>query len=238
MKGNMTDKVMLVTGPAGNLGKAVVKKFVSEGAHMILVDRHSDRLYSSFPEMANTSEHLLIPSIDLVDRSQVDSIIERCIGLNNRIDGLINTAGGFQMGEKTHETTNENWDFMLDINLKTIINLSSAVIPQMLNQKYGKIVTIGARLAYNGKPRMGPYSVAKAGVLRLTETMSAEYRSQGINVNCVIPGTIDTPQNREMMSGADTTKWVTPESLAEVIYFLCSENAKDIHGAAIPVYGA
>ena len=85
---------------------------------------------------------------------------------------------------------------------------------------------------------MGPYSVSKAGVLRLTETMSAEYKSQGINVNCVIPGTIDTPQNRQAMPDADTAKWVKPESLAEVIYFLCSNKARDIHGAAIPVYGA
>lgn len=238
MNMDMSDKVMLVTGPAGNLGTAVVRKFLSEGARMILVDHHPDRLYSQFPEMANDSRHLLISGIDLVDSSQVEAVIGRIIGLHNRIDGLINTAGGFQMGEQTHESTDETWDLMLNINLKTVINMSRVIIPHMLSQKSGKIVTVSARPALSGKSRMGPYSVAKAGVLRLTETMSAEYRSQGINVNCIIPGTIDTPQNRQAMPNADTTKWVTPASLAEVIYFLCSEEAKDIHGAAIPVYGA
>jgi NAD(P)-dependent dehydrogenase (short-subunit alcohol dehydrogenase family) len=234
----MTGKVFLVTGPAGNLGKAVTKKFLSKGASLILVDRHPDRLISLYPELFNDNKHLLIPGIDLTDQNQVDSIVEKSLNLKNRIDGIINTAGGFRMGERTHEISDENWEFLLNLNIKTILNISRAFIPHMLKQKSGKIITIGARPAFSGKSRMGPYSVSKAGVLRLTETMSAEYKSQGINVNCVIPGTIDTPQNRQAMPDADTAKWVKPESLAEVIYFLCSKKARDIHGAAIPVYGA
>jgi len=142
------------------------------------------------------------------------------------------------MGERVHEISSQSWDHLIDLNLKTLLNVSHAVIPQMLDQKHGKIITIGARPSLEGKAQMGAYSVAKAGVARLTESMAAELKSQGINVNCILPGTIDTPQNRQEMPNADRTRWVTPDSLAEVIYFLCSQAAKDIHGALIPVYGA
>jgi NAD(P)-dependent dehydrogenase (short-subunit alcohol dehydrogenase family) len=108
----------------------------------------------------------------------------------------------------------------------------------MIKEQNGKVVTIGARPALVGKARMGAYSATKAGLLRLTESLSLEYKKSGINVNCILPGTIDTPQNRQAMPDADSSNWVSPESLADVIYFLCSPAARDIHGAAIPVYGA
>jgi NAD(P)-dependent dehydrogenase (short-subunit alcohol dehydrogenase family) len=238
MKDNLAEKVVLITGPTGNLGRAVVKKFYAQGARLILVDHHPDRLPILFPELANDPRQLLIPGVDLANSSQVDSILGQSLNSNSPIDCLVCTAGGFRMGEKVHEISDQNWDYLLDLNLKTLLNTIRIVVPKMLVQGFGKIVTIGARPALAGKNRMGAYSVAKSGVLRLTETMSAEYKASGINVNCVLPGTIDTPQNREALPEADTSKWVTPDSLAEVIYFLCSESARDIHGAAIPVYGA
>jgi NAD(P)-dependent dehydrogenase (short-subunit alcohol dehydrogenase family) len=107
----------------------------------------------------------------------------------------------------------------------------------MLEAGSGRIITIGARTSLEGKPRMGAYSAAKAAVLSLTESMSAELKSENINVNCVLPGTIDTPPNRAAMPNANVEKWVTPESLAEVIMFLASDAARDIHGVAVPVFG-
>ena len=142
------------------------------------------------------------------------------------------------MGEKVQEISPQSWDFLMDLNLKTTLNITNAIVPQMIKQGSGKIITVGARPSLAGKAGMGAYSVAKAGVLRLTESLSAELKSSGINVNCVIPGTIDTPQNRKSMPDADRSGWVSPESLANVIYFLASDEAKDIHGASIPVYGA
>lgn len=232
------EKVVLVTGPAGNLGKAVVKRFFTEGAHLILVDNQVERLKDTFPQIAESDRHILLPGIDLTKIDQVEEGISSALERLNQIDVLVHTAGGFQMGERVHEISSSAWDFLMDINLKTTLNITKAVVPHMIDQGRGRIITIGARPSLGGKARMGAYSVAKAGVLRLTESLSAELKSSGINANCIIPGTIDTPQNRAAMPNADRSKWVSPESIADVIYFLASKEAKDIHGAAIPVYGA
>jgi len=234
---DFSDKVIIVTGPGGNLGSAVIKRFKPENPSFVLLDRHSERLNQRFPELAKTTGHLLIPDIDLVNQESVHAAIQKAINTFGHIDCVIHTAGGFQMGEQVHEITAESWNHMMDLNVKTLLNISRSVIPQMIHQQSGKIITIGARPSFSGKARMGAYSAAKTAVLRLTESMSAELKSKGINVNCVIPGTIDTPDNRQAMPDADTSRWVSPESLADVIYFLCSRAANDIHGSAIPVYG-
>lgn len=234
----LNGKVVLITGPAGNLGSSVVDRFFTKGASLVLLDYREDRLNNIYPQLGNSPDHLLISAIDLTDYSLVESAVTKAIDQFGRIDILIHTAGGFRMGEKVHEISEESWDQLMDLNVRTLLNISKAVIPHMISKNAGKIVTIGARPSLSGKAKMGSYSVAKTAVLRLTESMSAELKSQGINVNCVLPGTIDTPGNRKAMPDADTSKWVSPDSLAEVIAFLSSEAAKDIHGAAIPVYGA
>ena len=237
MVSNFKGKVVLITGPAGNLGTAVAKRFMAEGSSLILLDHHQDRLKTLYPLLENSPDHLLISSIDLTDASKVSSAVSKAVDHFGRIDILVHTAGGFRMGEKVHETTDKIWDVMMDLNVRTLLNISRAVVPPMLKNKSGKIVSIGARPALSGKAGSGSYSAAKSAVLRLTESMAAELKSQGINANCVLPGTIDTPENRKAMPDADTSKWVSPDSLADVILFLTSDAARDIHGAAIPVYG-
>lgn len=230
-------QVVLVTGPAGNLGSAVVRRFLTAQARMILIDRHPDRIRDLYPDLEKSPDHLLVTGVDLLQREDVNLALDQGLKTFGRIDCLVHTAGGFQMGETVPEITNESFDFLIDLNVKTSLNITGAVVPHMVQEKSGKIVTIGARPALAGKARMGAYSASKAAVLRLTETLSAELKSKGINVNCLIPGTIDTPQNRQALPSADTSRWVSPDSLADVIHFLCSPAARDIHGAAIPVYG-
>lgn len=238
MVSSFKDKVVLITGPAGNLGSAVVKRFTAEGSSLVLLDHHEDRLNNLYTQLENSPDHLLISSIDLTDALKVSSAVSKAVDHFGRIDILVHTAGGFRMGEKVHETTDKTWDVMMDLNVRTLLNISKAVVPFMLEKKSGKIISIGARNALSGKARMGSYSASKSAVLRLTESMAAELKSQGINVNCVLPGTIDTPENRKAMPDADTSKWVSPDSLAGIILFLTSDAARDINGAAIPVYGA
>ena len=233
----MNKRVVLITGPTGNLGEAVVQKFLPENPHLILLDRHPARLHDEYQQLLRSNDHLLIPGVDLTKRETVMNAVEQGIKTFGRVDCLVHTAGGFRMGETVADMTDESLDFLLDLNLKTTLNITRAVIPHMISNKGGKIVTVGARPGLEGKARMGAYSASKAAVLRLTETLAAELKSKGINVNSLIPGTIDTPQNREAMPNADTSRWVSPESLADVIYFLCSSGARDIHGAAIPVFG-
>lgn len=234
----MTERqVVLITGPVGNLGSAVIREFLPENPHFILIDRAPDQLMDLFPDLAASSDQLLIPNVDLLDRQAVETAVNQGMTTFGKIDSLIHTAGGFQMGETVGEISDDSWEFMMDLNVKTTLNITRAVIPFMIERNHGKIITIGARPAFQGKAKMGAYSASKAAVVRLTETISAELKMLGINVNSVIPGTIDTPHNRLEMPNADHSRWVSPESLAGVIRFMCSPAARDIHGAAIPVFG-
>ena len=153
------------------------------------------------------------------------------------IDAIIRDCGGFRMGPTIQDTTDRDWDFMMDLNARTVFNTCRAVIPHMLARSYGRIVNVSARAATNGKAKMGPYCASKSAVLTLTESLAAENRFSGVNVNCVLPGTIDTPQNRADMPEADFDKWVPPAALADVMLFLASNAARCVSGAALPVYG-
>ncbi|MES1263958.1 MAG: SDR family NAD(P)-dependent oxidoreductase, partial [Peristeroidobacter soli] len=154
-----------------------------------------------------------------------------------RIDVLCNIAGGFRMGPPVHETPADMWKLMMELNAGTLLHSVQAVVPRMLEGGGGRIVNIGAGAGQAGKANMGAYSAAKSAVIRLTESMAAELREKNINVNCILPSIIDTPQNRADMPDADPGRWVLPGDLASVIVFLCSPAARAIHGAALPVSG-
>jgi NAD(P)-dependent dehydrogenase (short-subunit alcohol dehydrogenase family) len=126
---------------------------------------------------------------------------------------------------------------LLNLNARPVFIASRAVVPTMLGQGAGKIVNVAARAALSAASNQGAYAASKSAVVRLTETMAAELRHQGINVNCVLPGTIDTPQNRQSMPKADHSRWVQPEAIADVIVFLASDAAREVNGAVVPVYG-
>lgn len=230
-------KVVMITGAAGNLGSAVARAFQQNEAHLVLVDHKEGRLAEMYPEWAESTEHHLAPGVDLTDQASVRDAVQKALDRLGQIDVLVNTVGGFTMGSAVHETELATWEQMMNLNARSVLTSAKAVVPHMLEAGSGKIINIGARTSLEGKPRMGAYSAAKAAVLSLTESMSAELKSENINVNCVLPGTIDTPPNRAAMPKANVEKWVTPESLAEVIMFLASDAARDIHGVAVPVFG-
>lgn len=231
---SMQDKVVLVTGAAGNLGRAVVQTFSGRGARLVLLGRSLDSLQRSFGEPGDSR---LFVTADLTDAGQTTAAVHSAIAHFTRIDVLCHLTGGFRMGETVHETSAETWDFLLDINARTLVNVARAVVPHMLAAGSGKIITMGATAAQRGTARMGAYCASKAGVIRLTEAMSAELKPSGINVNCVLPSIIDTPENRQAMPQADPAQWVAPAALADVIAFLASDAARAIHGVALPVTG-
>jgi NAD(P)-dependent dehydrogenase (short-subunit alcohol dehydrogenase family) len=125
----------------------------------------------------------------------------------------------------------------MDLNARTTLLSCQAAVPHMLNTGYGKIINIGARQGMKGLAKAGMYAMSKSAVLRLTEGLSAELKREGINVNAVLPGTIDTPANRKAMPDADHSRWVTPQAISDVILFLASDSASAVHGALIPVFG-
>jgi NAD(P)-dependent dehydrogenase (short-subunit alcohol dehydrogenase family) len=234
---DFSDRVVIVTGAAGNLGSAVARAFQAAGAKLVLVDRAADRLPRLFPDLVESPNHFLATSVDLTSADAGGTMVDETVKRFGRVDVLVNTVGGFRGGTAVHETPFETWDFMLNLNARTVFIASRAVIPHMLKQGSGRIVNVAARAALKGGAKMAAYSASKSAVMRLTESMAAELKRDGINVNCVLPGTIDTPQNRQAMPNADHSRWVKPEAIADVILFLASDASHVVHGAAIPVYG-
>jgi len=234
---DLTDQVVIVTGAAGNLGHAVARAFLDARARLVLVDRHPDRLPQLYPELAGSDDHYLATSVDLLDEHAVETMVQATLDRFGRIDVLANTVGGYRAGTRVHETPLEMWDFVLNLNARTAFIVSRAVVPVMLEQKSGRIIHVSSSAGLQGGPRHAAQSISKSAVIRLTETLSAELKRSGINVNCVLPGTIDTPQNRQDMPDAKTDRWVQPAEVADVIVFLASDAARAVTGAAIPVYG-
>jgi len=234
---DFSNRVVIVTGATGNLGQAVARAFQAAGARLALVDHAADRLQQVFADLAGSGNHFLAGSVDVTDADAVAAMVEETINRFDRIDVLVNAVGGFRGGTPLHETSLETWELMFNLNARSVFIASRAVIPHMLRQGAGKIVNVAARAGLQGGAKMAAYSASKSAVIRLTESLAAELKESGINVNCVLPGTIDTPQNRQAMPKADYNRWIKPEALADAILFLASDSARDIHGAALPVFG-
>src|SRR3990172_1481428 len=233
---DFNESVVIVTGASGNLGLAVSRAFHQAGARLVLVDKSAERLARLDPGPLSNGHHLA-QGIDVNDPASVREMGEVVVRRLGRIDVLVNTVGGYQAGTPVHETPLDVWDRMMSLNARTAFIVSQAVVPQMLRQGSGKIINIAARPGLVGAANAAAYSASKSAVIRVTESLAAELRESGINVNCIVPGTLDTPQNREAMPNAEGGRWVAPQSLADVILFLASAAARDIHGASIPVYG-
>ena len=233
----LANKVVIVTGSVGNLGLATARALQTAGAKTVLVDRSDDRLRQNYPDLVGSPDHFLAGGVDLTNPDSLERMAQSICERFGRIDALVNTVGGYRGGKPVHEMDLADWDFLFDVNVRTTLLCSRAVIPQMLRQGRGKIVNVASRDGLQGSSGYSAYSASKSAVLRLTESMAAELKSSNINVNCILPGTIDTPQNRKTMPNGDFSKWVKPEAIAEVILFLISDAARAINGAALPVFG-
>jgi len=230
----LTGKVAMITGAAGTLGRAAAAAFATAGAKVALLDIAADALAKAYG--AEGDARCLLAA-DLGDAAQVVTAADKARQKFGRIDVLCNIAGGFHMGEPVQETTDEAWRLMIELNAGSVLRTARAVVPGMIAQGGGKIVNIAAMGGTQGGALMAAYAASKSAVIRLTESMALELRDQNINVNCVLPSTIDTGPNRASMPKADFTRWVAPAALADVIVFLASDAARAVNGAAIPVVG-
>lgn len=229
---SLDKRTVIITGAAGSLGKALAKAFDDLGTNLVLVDVDQARLEQAFG--ADNDGRVLVAA-NLLEAASAASLVRTALARFGHIDVLCNIAGGFRMGDPVHETSDETWNFLFDINTRTLLNTVRAVVPHMISAGGGKIVNVGAFAAQKGVAHMGAYTAAKGTVIRMTEAMAAELRDRNINVNCVLPTIIDTPENRASMPQADPAKWVAPADLANVIVFLASDAARAVHGAAVPV---
>jgi len=219
----LNGKTIVVTGGAGILGLAVAQGAKQAGAEVVLLDVVQN-------SQADLGRCFIV---DLTDQAAVDA----CFSEIGDFDGLANVAGGFAMGPTVFATDDEMWDNMFNINVTTLRTVLNTAVPGLLARGRGSVVNIGALGALQGLGHMAAYTSAKSTVMRLTEALSEEVKSQGINVNAVLPSLIDTPRNREDMPDADYATWVSPQDLAAVICFLLSDQARAVHGALLPVKG-
>jgi NAD(P)-dependent dehydrogenase (short-subunit alcohol dehydrogenase family) len=203
----------------------------------VLVDRTQDRLREAFAEIADSANHLLAGGIDLTNPESLTQLVEQALARFGRVDVLVNTVGGYRGGKPVHTTELADWDFLFNVNLRSTLLCCRAVIPQMLKQRSGKIINVASRDGLHGSAGYAAYSASKSAVLRLTESLADELKASNINVNCIMPGTIDTPQNRAAIPNGDFSKWVEPTAIAEVIAFLASDASRAINGAALPILG-
>ena len=227
----------VVTGATGYLGPAVVRAFLTHGAHVALPVRDAakgEELRASLGDLAGTADapHLIVETADPGDRGAMETFVEHVMRAWGRLDILANLAGGFAVGSALEFAgMQELWDR----NVRTAVQATAACVRPMRARGYGRIVTIGAFAGLRGRKNGGGYAMAKGALIRWTESLAEELKTEGITANVVLPSSIDNPVNRANMPKADPKTWVTPEELANVILFLCSDEASGVTGAAIPV---
>ncbi|MBF2006774.1 MAG: 3-oxoacyl-ACP reductase FabG [Chlorogloeopsis fritschii C42_A2020_084] len=231
----MKGKHVLLTGGTGGLGLGVTPKVLAQGAAAVTIPYRNPKDMERLKGILSPADFASIQFVtaDLKDEASVENLINQMV----QVDVLIHLVGGFSMG-KTHEYSFENWKRDFDINLNTTFLVCKHSLKRMLHNGYGRIVTVGSRGAVEPTGQLAAYCASKAGVVALTKAIADETKGTNITANVVLPSVIDTPTNRESMGIENADRWVKPESLAEVICFLASEAAKDIRGAAVPVYGS
>jgi NAD(P)-dependent dehydrogenase (short-subunit alcohol dehydrogenase family) len=230
----MKGKHVLLTGGTGGLGLGVTPTVLAQDPATVTIPYRNpkdvERLKSIFSPSELARIKFLAANLD--NEAEVENVIDQMV----QVDVLIHLVGGFSMG-KTYEYSLENWKRDFDINLNTTFLVCKHSLKRMLQQGYGRIVTVASRAAVEPVGELAAYCASKAGVVAFTKAIADETKGTNITANVVLPSVIDTPANRASMGTENAHKWVKPESLAQVICFLASEAAKDIRGAAIPVYG-
>lgn len=216
---------VLITGAGGGLGTAVARTFAEAGRTVIAIDR-------AWPD----SQPFVTISADLTTADGCRAMIEQA-SQHGPIEALVHLVGGFRGGSPIAETTDSDWDMMMNVNVRIAFNAIRAALGPMLGSKRGRIVAIGSRAAVEASPNYAAYAVSKAALVALVKNLAAEVKDSGITANAVLPSTIDTPANRKAMPHADFSRWVAPESIAKLLLWLCSDEAADVNGAVIPIYG-
>jgi NAD(P)-dependent dehydrogenase (short-subunit alcohol dehydrogenase family) len=232
----LKDQVVIVTGAGGNVGGAMARVFAESGARLALVDKSEDSLKAAQAGLPAATDCLLLAGMDLRNELDVERTARETLDRFGRIDGLANTVGTFRMGRIDGDALSQ-WSLLMDLNALSALLLSRVVGPAMAKQGYGRMLHIAAAGGLKGGAEMGPYSASKSALMRLVESVAEEYRGQGVTANCVLPTTIDTPQNRAAMPQADTSSWIAPEAIGRAAALLLSRDAAAITGAMIPVSG-
>jgi NAD(P)-dependent dehydrogenase (short-subunit alcohol dehydrogenase family) len=229
---HFADKQALVAGGTGALGREVSLALLAAGARVITTYRQR----AEFDALTTDAHSAALTGIE-ADTTDADGVAKLIQNLGGNIDILINAVGAYAGGKNIWDEDPATYERMMALNLKSGFALARAVLPGMIRQNRGWIVNIASRAGYGHSGGAALYSASKAGALALFDSLAEEVKPHAINVNSVVPSIFDTPANRRAMPSADYTLWPKPAEIARVILFLCSPEARVIHGAAIPVYG-
>ena len=229
---------VLIAGGTGGLGRAVSLAFLNQSAKVAVTYRSESEFAALKQAAGAASASLEGHQTDATDEASVSRLVSELTSSHGRIDALINTIGGYSAGAPLWQTDPSILDRMLTLNLRAGFLLSRAVVPIMLRQGSGAIVNIAARAAIDHAAGAFAYAASKAAAVAMIDSLAADLKGTGVRANSVLPSIIDTEPNRRAMPKADFSKWPKPEEIARVILFLCSDDARLINGASIPVYGA
>ena len=233
-----SDTVALVAGGTGGLGRAVTLAFLKEGARVIVTYRKQEEFDALKSDSTIAPDALLEGQrIDVTDEDAVSRIVQGILTRHGRLDAMVNTVGAFAGGARLWEADVKILDQMLAPNLRSGFILCRAAVRAMLPRRRGSIVNVASKAAVDHAPGVAAYAAAKAAALAMIDSLAAELKGSGVRANSILPSIIDTEANRKAMPDADFSKWPKPADIARVIQFLCTDDAKLINGAAIPVYG-
>lgn len=229
-----SQNVALLTGAAGNLGRAIAAALAARGTTVVALDRMAEPLQALVATLPDASRHMILPGVDLGDAAACEAAVAQVTARFGRLDGVVQTVGGFAMADIATGGP-DMFERMFRLNLLTTANLFRAAIAAMRPAGRGSLVAIGAVSALKAPAEQAAYAASKAGVLRLVEAYAAELKPTGLRVNALLPATMDTPQNRAAMPDADPSGWVAPAQVAEAAAFLLSDAASGVTGALLPV---
>jgi NAD(P)-dependent dehydrogenase (short-subunit alcohol dehydrogenase family) len=237
MSAKFDGKVVLVAGGTGGLGRAVSLAFLEENAAVAVTYRKQEELDALKIVAGQNGSRLEGHAVDVTDEAAVRQLVEKIVAKYRRLDAMVNTVGGYAGGTKLWELETKVFDQMLALNLRAGYALSRPAVRAMLKEGHGAIVNVAAKAAVDHAAGAAAYAASKAAAVAMLDSLAAETKGSGVRVNTILPSIIDTDANRKAMPKADFAKWPKPEEIARVILFLCSDDARVIHGAAIPVYG-
>lgn len=237
MAGKIENKLVVVAGGTGGLGRAVSLAFLGRGWKVAVTYRRPEE-WSAVQSAAGANEQRLEGySVDVTEEGAVTGMVEELAGKHGRLDALINTVGGYAGGVSLWKLEARVFEQMLALNLRSGFVLSRAVVPVMLKQGYGSIVNVASKAAVDHAAGAAAYAASKAAAIAMMDSLAADLKGTGVRVNSILPSIIDTEANRKAMPKSDFAKWPKPEDIARVVVFLCSDDARVVHGAALPVYG-
>jgi NAD(P)-dependent dehydrogenase (short-subunit alcohol dehydrogenase family) len=230
-------RIAAITGGTGDLGRVVATAFLETGAR-IAIPYHSERSLSGVPaRWTEVPDQVFLMRADVTLETDVRKFCDEVAERFGAIDILLNIAGGYAGGSTIAETSLEEWERMLDLNLKSAFLMSRQVLPKMLDKQFGRIITIASKQGILPTARTGSYAVAKRGLITLTEILADEVKGTGVTVNAIAPSVILTEANKEAKSESDFSRWVSPQELAQLMLHLCSEDARSMNGNIVKVFG-